>query len=85
MRADGLEDAEVLAWSPAASTTLAPNTNAVRALWEVIDADGIDREVVSSYLPWLVETPVNGLLAGLTSFRADVASKKMPSKKMPGI
>lgn len=73
-RADGLGDAEVLAWSLAASTTLMPNSDAVRALWEVIDADWIDREVGSYYLYWLLETLIDGVPAGLTSFRADVAT-----------
>jgi hypothetical protein len=73
-RADGLGDAEVLAWSLAASTTLSPNTDAVQALWQVIDADWIDREVGSYYLYWLLETPVDGVPAGLASFREDVAN-----------
>jgi hypothetical protein len=73
-RADGLGDSEVLAWSLAAGPTLTSNTDAVRALWEVIDADWIDREAGSYYLYWLLETLVNGVPAGLTSFRADVAN-----------
>jgi len=75
-RTDGLSDAEVLAWGLAAGTPLAPNTDAVRALWEDIDADWITDNVWDYYLYWLDEGDANsdGEPDGLTAFRADVAN-----------
>ncbi len=73
-RADGLGDSEVLAWSLAGGTPLVPSTDAVQALWNVMDVDWIDQQAGSYFLYWLDETLVNGVPAGLSAFRADVAN-----------
>lgn len=76
-RADGLTDAEVLAWGLAAGTPLAPSTDAVRALWERIDAEWLDANVGGDYyLYWLNEADANNdnVPDGLSAFRSDVAN-----------
>ncbi len=73
-RADGLGDAEVLAWSLAGGTPLVPSTDAVKALWQVMNADWVDQQAGSYFLYWLDGTLVNGVPAGLSAFRTDVAN-----------
>ncbi|WP_461785052.1 Ig-like domain-containing protein [Prosthecobacter sp.] len=76
-RIDGFTDAEVLAWGLAAAMPLTPNTDAVRALWEVIDADWLDTNAGGEYyLYWLNEADANNdsVPDGLAAFRADVAN-----------
>jgi|GEM_PF-1673868 len=71
-RSDGLNDAEVLVWTLAAGGPLVPGTDAVRALWEVIDAAWIADNAGDDYLYWLDATLAAGVPAGLTAFRMDV-------------
>ena len=77
-RADGLTDAEVLAWGLAAGTTLAPSTDAVRALWLQIDGEWLGTNVGESYSvnfgTWLNDADLNSnqIEDGLEAFRTEV-------------
>jgi hypothetical protein len=78
-RADGLSDAEVLAWGLAAGQPLAASTDAVTALWGQIDADWITANAGDSYLDWLDAT------TGLATFRTDVLDNFVWQPWNPGV
>ncbi len=84
-RTDGLSDAEVLAWGLAAGQPLAASTDAVARLWGQIDAAWITANAGSYYLDWLDQTLVNGVPAGLTSFRTDVFTNWIWQPWTPGV